>query len=112
MIGEQVGPDDLIAAVDCGYKFPCPRGVTLTALEGLMIALPGAIVEPMAPLGSAFETSAEVEMRIEFVEQTNTAKHFLFRLVPGAWIQILKPCEVMILSEDRKPRRLRITKPH
>ncbi len=88
-----------------GEIFPWPLGMELTAVDSLTLALPKKLLEE----GRALEKSVfgPDEMHVDLPAIGDT---FFVRLAPGMTVSLARSCEAYLLAEDKKPRRLKVTR--
>jgi hypothetical protein len=89
-----------------GEVFPWPKGLILTALDDITIALPKALIEPDEPIGTAFDSSDDMLIHIP-----PEGDVFYIRLLPGISASIRKSSQAYVVAEDGEPRRVRVTRP-
>lgn len=104
-------PNDRIATQPHGSTFQWPKGVTLTALDELVLILPGAIVGESEPIRSAVEGSDKMQVRLEFENDTGPLRFVYIRLQAGMWARVARSCEARLISLDGTPRRISIGHP-
>ncbi len=89
-----------------GELFPWPKGVLITAVDELIISVPMALFEDDRPLNDA--VNGPDNMEISFDAENNVC---FLRLQPGTVVSVNKSTQAYIVSEDRKPRRLKVDFP-
>jgi hypothetical protein len=98
--------DELIATQPHGEVFPWPKGAVLTAVDELVLALPTALFDKDRPMGEFVFGPADMQMNIPPEGDT-----FFVRLTPGMSITLAKSVQSYVVSEDQKPRRLKVQRP-
>ena len=93
-----------VATQPPGEVFPWPRGTTLTSLDEAVLALPKAILGPEEPIGSVIQ--GDDDMGVNIPDQGEV---LYLRLRPGMSVTLSKSCQAVVVSEDKKPRRFRIS---
>ncbi len=81
--------------------FPWPAGVTLTALDEVILALPAALFNADRPMGAVVQGPADMAFSYTPGEDV-----FLIRLQPGMAVRLTKPCRAYVVADDGRPRRL------
>jgi len=81
-------------------------GVKLRAVDEMIITLPTAILGENEPIGSVIK--CDDDAKINMPQNDN---NFYVWLKPGMEISLTKSCEVMIASEDKKPRLMDVFVP-
>jgi len=102
----QTSPEsELIATQPHGEIFPWPKGAVLTAVDELVLALPIELFGDR-PMGESLFAPDDVQMNIP--PQGDT---FFVRLMPGMSISCAKSVQSYVVSEDGKPRRIKVQPP-
>ena len=96
---------EMIATQPHGEIFKWPKGVVLTAVDELVLALPIALFGDRPMEESLF---APNDAQINIPREGDT---FFVRLLPGMSISLAKSVESYVVSEDGKPRRVKIQQP-
>jgi hypothetical protein len=99
-------PDDAIAHQPPGDIFPWPKGIVLTAVDDVTIALPKAIFENDAPIGDALVADDDALISIPA-----EGDRFYIRLQPGVSVSVRKSCQAFVVADDDKRRRVKIERP-
>jgi hypothetical protein len=89
-----------------GQVFPWPKGAVLTAVDELVLALPTAMLDKDRPMGELVFGPADMQLNIPPESDT-----FLVRLMPGMSISLAKSVQSCVISEDQKPRRIKVQRP-
>ena len=96
---------ELIATQPHGEIFPWPKGAVLTAIDELVLALPTALFGG-GPIGESLFTPDDAQINIPPESDT-----FFVRLMPGMSISLAKSVQCYVVSEDAKPRRIKVQRP-
>lgn len=97
---------ELIAAQPHGEVFPWPKGAVLTAVDELVLALPTALFDKERPMSEFVFAPDDAQMNIPPEGDT-----FFIRLMPGMSISLAKSAQSYVVSEDQKPRRIKVQRP-
>ena len=97
---------ELIATQPHGQIFPWPKGAVLTAVDELVLALPVALFDKDRPMGEFVFGSDDIQMNIPPESDT-----FFIRLMPGMSVSLAKSVQSYVVSEDQKPRRIKVRPP-
>ena len=97
---------DLIASQPPGEIFPWPKGALLTAIDELVLAIPVALLEADQPMSEAVFGPDDMEVNIPPASET-----FFIRLRRGMSVSLAKSVQSFVVAEDRRPRRIRVTRP-
>ena len=95
--------DDVVATQPHGEIFPWPKGVVLTAVDEVVLALPVALFEEGRPMCEFVFGSEDMELNIP-----KGSEVFFIRLGPGMSVRLAKSVQAYVVSEDGKPRRIRV----
>jgi hypothetical protein len=96
---------ELIATQPHGEIFPWPKGAVLTAIDELVLALPTALFGDR-PMKESLFTPDDAQVNIPPDGDT-----FFVRLMPGMSISLAKSVQSYVVSEDGKPRRMKVQRP-
>ena len=86
--------------------FPWPVGVTITAVDDVVIALPLALFDQDRPMGEFL--FGPDGMGIKYLPDKD---FFLIHLEPGMAVRLAKSCQAFVVADDGKPRRLKPSGP-
>lgn len=89
-----------------GEVFPWPKGAVLTAVDQLVLALPIAMIEKDRRLNELIFGPNEMEINIP-----PEGEVFFIRLTPGMSVSLAKSAQSYVVSEDKKPRRIKAQRP-
>jgi hypothetical protein len=103
---EAAPPGDVVAAQPHGQLFPWPKGAVLTAVDEVVLALPLALFDKDRPMGEFIFGESDLQMTIP----PGGDKIFI-RLMPGMSVRLAKSVQSYVVSDDRKPRRIKLTPP-
>lgn len=96
---------ELIATQPHGEIFNWPKGAVLTAVDELVLALPTALFGDL-PMKESLFTPDDAEISVPPEGDT-----FFVRLMPGMSISLAKSVQSCVVSEDGKPRRMKVQRP-
>ena len=96
----------LIATQPHGEVFPWPKGAVLTAVDELVLALPMALFDKERPMSEFVFGPDDMQMSIPPEGDT-----FFVRLTPGMSVSLAKSVQSYVVSEDQKPRRIKVQRP-
>jgi hypothetical protein len=102
-----VDSNERIASQPPGESFRWPKGVTLTPLDEVVIALPGALLGTAEKIESVIEGNDDIEIKMKFGPD-NKAEIIYLKVQAGMSVKINKTCEAMILSDNPQPKRIKI----
>jgi hypothetical protein len=105
--GESVNPNERIALQPPGESFKWPKGVTLTPLEEVIIAIPGAILGANEKIQSVIDGNDRIEIKMKFGADDKPEAIYL-KVQAGMSVKINKTCEAMVLSDNPQPKRIKI----
>jgi hypothetical protein len=88
-----------------GDVFPWPKGVVLTVVDELILALPMAMFEPDRPMGEFLFGPSEMQVNIPAQGDS-----FRVRLTPGMSLSLARSVKAYLIADDARPRRVRVTK--
>jgi len=98
--------DGQVAMQPPGQPFPWPSGTRLTALETVVIAIPTAALGAEEKIGSVVLGDADIEIRLP---QKPGDPHIFLRLKEGSSVSLSKSVQGMVVADDRRPRKIRVT---
>ena len=88
-----------------GEIFPWPLGMELTAVDELTLALPKKLLDEGRPLETSVFGPDHMHVNIPPIGDT-----FFVRLSPGMTVSLARSCEAYLVGEDKKPRRIKVTR--
>ena len=88
-----------------GEIFPWPLGMELTAVDSLVLALPKKLLEEGRALNKSVFGPDGMHIDIPPIGDT-----FFVRLAPGMVVSLARSCEAYLVAEDKKPRRIKVTR--
>jgi hypothetical protein len=86
--------------------FPWPKGAVLTAVDEVTLALPTALFDADRPMSDFLFGPDDLEMNAPPGSDT-----FFVRLKPGMSVSLAKSVQSRVVSDDKKPRRMRVKRP-
>lgn len=86
--------------------FPWPRGIEITAIDGIVLALPVTLFNPYEPMREFL--SSPKDMGIKFFPDRDV---YFIMLKPGTSVRLAKSCDTYVVADDDKPRRLKMSNP-
>lgn len=86
--------------------FPWPKGVTLTALDEVVIALPVAIMDTDRPMKEFIFGPDEMDINLP-----PNGEVFFIKLQPGMAVSLARSCQAYVVAGDGKSRRLKPSGP-
>jgi hypothetical protein len=86
--------------------FLWPKGVVLTAVDAVVLALPVALFDLERPMGEFVFGSPDMGFRCPPESEV-----FFIKLEPGMSVSLAKSCEAYVVASDGKPRRLKPSGP-
>jgi hypothetical protein len=89
-----------------GEVFPWPKGVVITAVDEVVLALPVALLEPDRPMAEFIFGPDDMG----FSAPPGSEVCFL-RLQPGMAVSLAKSVKAFVWAEDKQPRRVRVSGP-
>jgi hypothetical protein len=95
---------DPVATQPPGEVFPWPRGTTLTSLDEAVLALPRAILGPEETIEAVIRGDDDMEINIP-----DKGELIYLRLRPGMAVTLSKSCQAVVVSDDKKSKRFRVT---
>lgn len=95
---------EAIALQPPGEVFPWIKGMVLTAIDELVIALPMALLGKDEPIGSI--VIAPDDMKISFTKQGDA---FYVHLKPGMSVSLAKSSDALLVADDKQPKRLKLS---
>ena len=95
---------ETIAFQPPGEVFPWIKGMVLTAVDEVVVALPIELLGKDEPIGSI--VVAPDDMQIIFQKQGGV---FYLHLKSGMSVSLTKSSDAMLVADDKQPRRLKIT---
>jgi hypothetical protein len=98
--------DELIVTQPHGEVFPWPKGAVLTAVDERVLALPTALFDKARPMSEFVFAPDGAQMNIP--PDGNTC---FVRLMPGMSISLAKTVQSYVISDDQKPRRIKVQRP-
>jgi hypothetical protein len=87
-----------------GEVFPWPKGVVITAVDEVVLALPVALLAPDRPMGEFVFGPDDME----FSAPAGSEVCFL-KLRPGMSVSLAKSVQAFVWAEDKQPRRLKVS---
>lgn len=102
----QAAPGDSIASQPPGEIFLWPKGVILTAVDELMLALPKGLIDKGRPIGEFLFGPNDMEISIP-----PEGDSILVRLAPGMSIRSAKSVQSYVVAADKTPRKVKVTPP-
>jgi hypothetical protein len=97
---------DAVVSQPPGEVFAWPKGVVITAVDEVIIALPVALFDQDRPIGE-FVLGPE-DMGFSLPPGSDV---FFIKLSPGMSVSLAKSCQAYLVAEDKQPRRLKISGP-
>src|SRR3954463_4474295 len=97
---------DKIAAQPPGEIFPWPRLTRLTALEDAVLAIPAATLGKDEKIGSVIHADVDAGLKLP---NTSADQYIYIRLKTGMSVWLSKSVQSVIIADDKKPRRIKIT---
>ncbi len=82
-----------------GTPFPFPKGAKLRPEEEVVLALPKALIADNETIGSVLLCDNDAGFTIN-----DEAGALYVKLKPGMTFSLSKSCEIMVITEDRRPR--------
>src|SRR5690348_8766807 len=104
----QIADNGSLVEQPSGVPFPWPHGVTLTAVDEVVLALPGLIIDSPQTIGAALEGSDDMDIKIEFDDDRVSVKLVYIKLQPRMWARVKRSCEAVMISSDGAPKRLMV----
>lgn len=95
-----------IASQPPGEIFPWSKGVILTAVDELVLALPRGLIDKGRPIGEFLFGPDDMEISIPPEGDT-----IFVRLAPGMSIRLAKSVQSYVVAEDKNPRKVKVTPP-
>ena len=95
---------DPVANQPPGEIFPWPKGVVLTALDEVVIAIPAAVFDNDRPISEVLFGSDEIGFAMPLGSEL-----CLLKLQPGMSVSLAKSCQAYVVAEDKQPRRIQIS---
>lgn len=95
-----------VASQPPGEIFPWAKGVVLTAVDEVVLALPVALLEPDRPMAEFIFGPDDME----FSAPPGSEVCFL-RLRPGMSVSLAKSVQAYVWAEDKEPRRIKASGP-
>ena len=105
---QRVDREQRIATQTHGSTFRWPRGLTLTAVDEVILVLPGAVVADNDRIETAFDASEDLEMKLELASDGKTLQYIYLHLQANMWVTSKKTCDAMVLASDGMPKRLKM----
>ena len=100
-------PDEGAVATSAPMEpFAWPKGVVITAVDEVVLALPMAVLEKDRPM-SEFVFGPD-GMEIGLPPEGDA---FFIRLAPGMSVSLAKSCQCYVVAEDKNVRRLKVKRP-
>lgn len=98
--------DEPIACQPPNEVFPWPKGVVLTAVDEVTIAVPAAMFDPGQPIGRFVFGPDDMEFGSPAGSDV-----VLIRLRPGMSVSLAKSVQAYVVADDGRPRRLKPSGP-
>jgi|GEM_PF-3216435 len=101
-----------ISAQPPGEVFAWPSGWQLTALDELVLAIPGAIIQEDEVIGSIIHGDDGIRLDLPTPSRPTPDDRILLWLEPGHSVWLSRSCQGMVVpqfEDDTKPRRLQVT---
>ena len=96
-----------IALQPHGQIFPWPRGAVITAVDEIVVLeIPMELFGKDKKIGDCLFGSSDIEMN-----SPPGVDRFFIRLKPGMFVSLAVSVQAMVISEDGKPRRIKMTLP-
>ncbi len=97
---------DTVVSQPPGEIFLWPEGMKITAIDMVIIALPKMLFQGDQIMSSLVDADKEINVAIP-----TGSDNIFFYVKPGMALTLKKSSELFIVSNDHKPRRIRINKP-
>ena len=95
-----------IASQPPGEMFPWPRLTRLTMLEDVVLAIPAATLGKDEQIGSVIHADVDAGLSLP---KTAADQYIYIRLKEGMSVWLSKSVQSVVVADDKKPRRIRIS---
>ncbi len=95
---------DAIVSQPPGEVFPWPQGIVITAIDEVIIAIPQQVFGKVETIGSVIIGPDDIQIALR-----NDLDVMLIRLQPGLSVSLNKSCQAYVASDDKQPRRFKIS---
>ncbi len=96
-----------VASQPPGEVFPWPKGWKLTALDEVVLLVPGRILSDDEQIGSVIHCGDDVRLSLPTVPLDSLDARILIGLRAGQSVWLSKSCQAMVVPDDEQDKEVR-----